>query len=180
LHWLLALLEWLSDPSGNQWTKSWMKKTAARQPEECVECSYLNFRFFFRSQERMKQWWWTTIGWKIFHFGLYYRDAGKHITINYMMAKDSVKIESPASGRLSFTNLLIRWFKDMIFLHLYRTKDCTANGRKSDQWGNITTRTRLVETRCRWKGLYAAFYFKGGSKERRKCLAECLTGTSTL
>ena len=74
------------------------------------------------------------------------RDIGKHITVNYMMAKDSVKkrLSSEAKVGMSFTEFTYQLLQGYDFLHLYNTKDCKIQMGGSDQWGNITTGTELI------------------------------------
>lgn len=74
------------------------------------------------------------------------RDTGKHITVNYMMAKDSVKnrITSEASEGMSFTEFTYQLVQGYDFLHLYKNNTCTIQMGGSDQWGNITTGTELI------------------------------------
>lgn len=74
------------------------------------------------------------------------RDVGKHITVNYMMAKDSVKkrITGDASEGMSFTEFSYQLVQGYDFLHLHRAENCTIQMGGSDQWGNITTGTELI------------------------------------
>ncbi|HSW67520.1 MAG TPA: tyrosine--tRNA ligase, partial [Bacteroidales bacterium] len=74
------------------------------------------------------------------------RDVGKHITVNYMMSKDSVRkrIEGEAATGLSFTEFTYQLVQGYDFLHLYRTYNCRLQLGGSDQWGNITTGTELI------------------------------------
>jgi tyrosyl-tRNA synthetase len=74
------------------------------------------------------------------------RDVGKHITVNYMMAKDSVKkrISGEDSEGMSFTEFSYQLVQGYDFLHLNRTEKCTIQMGGSDQWGNITTGTELI------------------------------------
>ena len=82
---------------------------------------------------------------KNFSFLEFIRDVGKHITVNYMMAKDSVKSRLTNEGEgMSFTEFTYQMVQGYDFLHLYRTHDCTLEMGGSDQWGNITTGTELV------------------------------------
>jgi tyrosyl-tRNA synthetase len=80
-----------------------------------------------------------------FTFLDFIRDIGKHITVNYMMAKDSVKkrIEDSSTG-LSFTEFTYQLVQGTDFLHLYQHKNCKLQMGGSDQWGNITTGTELI------------------------------------
>ena len=83
---------------------------------------------------------------KDFSFIDFARDIGKHITVNYMMAKDSVKkrLSSESKVGMSFTEFTYQLFQGYDFLHLYREKNCKIQMGGSDQWGNITTGTELV------------------------------------
>lgn len=74
------------------------------------------------------------------------RDVGKHITVNYMMAKDSVKkrITGDASEGMSFTEFSYQLVQGYDFLYLHRAENCTIQMGGSDQWGNITTGTELI------------------------------------
>ncbi|MDR2027767.1 MAG: tyrosine--tRNA ligase [Prevotellaceae bacterium] len=74
------------------------------------------------------------------------RDIGKHITVNYMMSKDSVKKRLSGDSRegMSFTEFTYQLLQGYDFLHLYRTKNCRLQMGGSDQWGNITTGTELI------------------------------------
>jgi tyrosyl-tRNA synthetase len=74
------------------------------------------------------------------------RDIGKHISVNYMMSKDSVKnrISSETSAGMSFTEFTYQLVQGYDFLHLYKNYKCTIQMGGSDQWGNITTGTELI------------------------------------
>ena len=91
---------------------------------------------------------------KSFSFLEFIRDVGKHITVNYMMAKDSVKnrISSDASEGMSFTEFTYQLVQGYDFLHLYKANSCTLQMGGSDQWGNITTGTELIRRIAGGKG----------------------------
>ena len=74
------------------------------------------------------------------------REIGKHITVNYMMAKDSVqkRLNGEARDGLSFTEFTYQLLQGNDFLHLYQEKDCKLQLGGSDQWGNITTGSELI------------------------------------
>jgi len=72
------------------------------------------------------------------------RDTGKHITINYMMAKDSVKKRIDSEVGLSYTEFAYQLMQGYDFLWLYQHKNCKLQMGGSDQWGNITTGTELI------------------------------------
>ncbi|WP_405610123.1 tyrosine--tRNA ligase [Polaribacter sp. Asnod1-A03] len=81
------------------------------------------------------------------------RDTGKHITVNYMMAKDSVKkrLGSESSVGMSFTEFTYQLFQGYDFYHLYKEKNCMLQMGGSDQWGNITTGTELIRRKAQGK-----------------------------
>jgi tyrosyl-tRNA synthetase len=81
------------------------------------------------------------------------RDIGKHITVNYMMAKDSVKKRLSAESKegMSFTEFTYQLVQGYDFLHLYNEKNCKLQIGGSDQWGNITTGTELVRRKSQGK-----------------------------
>ena len=83
---------------------------------------------------------------KEFTFLDFIRDIGKHLTVNYMMAKDSVKkrLSSESKEGLSFTEFSYQLLQGYDFLHLYREKNCRLQMGGSDQWGNITTGSELI------------------------------------
>ncbi len=74
------------------------------------------------------------------------RDIGKHITVNYMMSKDSVKkrLSSDSREGLSFTEFTYQLVQGFDFLHLFQSQGCKLQMGGSDQWGNITTGTELI------------------------------------
>ena len=81
------------------------------------------------------------------------RDIGKHLTVNYMMAKDSVKkrLGSEAKEGMSFTEFTYQLLQGYDFLHLYQQMDCKVQMGGSDQWGNITTGTELIRRKLKGK-----------------------------
>jgi len=81
------------------------------------------------------------------------RDIGKHLTVNYMMAKESVKKRISGEGveGMSFTEFTYQLFQGYDFLHLYENKNCKLQMGGSDQWGNITTGTELVRRKAQGK-----------------------------
>ena len=91
---------------------------------------------------------------KNFSFLEFIRDVGKHITVNYMMSKDSVRkrLSSESSVGMSFTEFTYQLVQGYDFLHLYRENNCTLQMGGSDQWGNITTGTELIRRIGEGKG----------------------------
>lgn len=76
------------------------------------------------------------------------RDAGKHITVNYMMAKDSVKKRLEGDTGMSFTEFTYQLIQGYDFYWLYQNKHCKLQMGGSDQWGNITTGTELIRRKA--------------------------------
>lgn len=76
------------------------------------------------------------------------RDAGKHITVNYMMAKDSVKKRLEGDTGMSFTEFTYQLIQGYDFYWLYQNKNCKLQMGGSDQWGNITTGTELIRRKA--------------------------------
>jgi len=81
------------------------------------------------------------------------RDVGKHITVNYMMAKDSVKkrLDSDSQTGMSFTEFTYQLFQGYDFFHLFKEKNCMLQMGGSDQWGNILTGTELIRRKAQGK-----------------------------
>jgi tyrosyl-tRNA synthetase len=87
---------------------------------------------------------------KDYSFLDFIRDIGKHLTVNYMMAKDSVKkrLSAESSAGLSFTEFSYQLLQGYDFLHLYEAEGCRIQMGGSDQWGNITTGTELIRRKA--------------------------------
>ena len=79
-----------------------------------------------------------------FTFLDFIRDVGKHITVNYMMSKDSVKRRLEDGNGLSFTEFSYQLIQGYDFYHLWKNENCTIQLGGSDQWGNIVTGTELI------------------------------------
>ncbi|MBD5191357.1 MAG: tyrosine--tRNA ligase [Bacteroidales bacterium] len=94
---------------------------------------------------------------KDFSFLGFIRDIGKHITVNYMMAKDSVKKRLSGESRegMSFTEFSYQLLQGYDFLHLFKEKNCRVQLGGSDQWGNMTTGTELIRRITGEEGAYA-------------------------
>ena len=76
------------------------------------------------------------------------RDTGKHITVNYMMAKDSVKKRLEGEAGMSFTEFTYQLVQGFDYYWLYQNKNCKLQMGGSDQWGNIVTGTELIRRKC--------------------------------
>lgn len=85
---------------------------------------------------------------KNYSFLDFIRDAGKHITVNYMMAKDSVKNRINGDTGMSFTEFSYQLIQGYDFYHLWKEKNCKVQMGGSDQWGNITTGTEFIRRKA--------------------------------
>ncbi len=85
---------------------------------------------------------------KDFSFLHFIRDVGKHITVNYMMAKDSVRKRLEGESGMSFTEFTYQLVQGYDFFHLYSNKNCKLQMGGSDQWGNIVTGTELIRRKA--------------------------------
>ncbi|MEZ4858444.1 MAG: tyrosine--tRNA ligase [Flavobacteriaceae bacterium] len=144
----------IGDPSGKSKERNLLDEKTLRHNQECVKnqlAQFLDFSSGAQNQAVMV----NNYDWmKGFSFLDFIRDVGKHITVNYMMAKDSVKnrISGEASEGMSFTEFTYQLVQGYDFLHLYKTQDCTLQMGGSDQWGNITTGTELIRRIGNGKG----------------------------
>jgi len=136
----------IGDPSGKSSERNLLDETTLRHNQECVKNQLSQFLDFSSGNENdailVNNYDWM----KDFTFLGFIRDVGKHLTINYMMAKDSVKnrISGEDTEGMSFTEFTYQLVQGYDFLHLYKNLDCTLQMGGSDQWGNITTGTELV------------------------------------
>ncbi|MDE7357161.1 MAG: tyrosine--tRNA ligase [Bacteroidales bacterium] len=137
----------IGDPSGKSQERVLLTEDILRHNVECIKKQLSKFLDFDSSEpnaaELVNNYDWM----KDFTFLAFIRDIGKHITVNYMMAKDSVKKRfSGAAGTdgMSFTEFTYQLVQGNDFLHLYKTKGCKLQMGGSDQWGNITTGTELI------------------------------------
>ena len=136
----------IGDPSGKSVERNLLDEKTLRHNEKCLKKQLAKFLDFesnaANAAELVNNYDWM----KDFTFLEFIRDIGKHITVNYMMAKDSVKkrLGEDAKAGLSFTEFTYQLVQGTDFLHLYRVKNCKLQMGGSDQWGNITTGTELI------------------------------------
>lgn len=131
----------VGDPSGKSAERNLLSEDTLRHNLECVKDQlgkFLEFGTTGNAAELVNNYDWF----RDFKFLDFIRDVGKHITVNYMMAKDSVK-QRLESG-LSFTEFTYQLVQGYDFLWLYRNKNCRLQMGGSDQWGNIVTGTELI------------------------------------
>ncbi|WP_321533266.1 tyrosine--tRNA ligase [uncultured Desulfuromonas sp.] len=136
----------IGDPSGKSAERNLLDEKTLRHNQNCIKKQLAKFLDFdsdaANAAELVNNYDWM----KEFSFLEFIRDIGKHITVNYMMAKDSVKkrLSEESKVGLSFTEFTYQLVQGTDFLHLYREKNCKLQMGGSDQWGNITTGTELV------------------------------------
>ncbi|HKK62090.1 MAG TPA: tyrosine--tRNA ligase [Bacteroidales bacterium] len=136
----------IGDPSGKSQERNLMDEKTLRHNQECIKQQIAKF-LDFKTDAPNKALMVNNYDWmKGFSFLDFIRDIGKHITVNYMMAKDSVKkrLSSDAATGMSFTEFTYQLVQGFDFLQLYREHNCKLQMGGSDQWGNITTGTELI------------------------------------
>ena len=133
----------IGDPSGKSEERKFLSEETLRHNQDCIKkqlYKFLDFDAKTNGAELVNNYDWT----KEFKFLDFMRDIGKHITVNYMMAKDSVKKRLESGNGISFTEFTYQLVQGYDFLWLYQNKNCKLQMGGSDQWGNITTGTELI------------------------------------
>ncbi len=136
----------IGDPSGKSEERNLLDEATLRLNQAALRAQLSRFLDFDSDDDNaailVNNYDWM----KTFSFLDFIRDVGKHITVNYMMAKDSVKkrLSAEAKEGMSFTEFTYQLVQGYDFLHLYQNNNCTLQMGGSDQWGNITTGTELI------------------------------------
>ena len=135
----------IGDPSGKSQERNLLNEEALRHNQEAIKAQLARLIDFDSDAENaavmVNNYDWM----KEFSFLDFAREIGKCITVNYMMAKDSVKKRFNGEGDgMSFTEFTYQLLQGYDFLHLYQTMDCKLQLGGADQWGNITTGTELI------------------------------------
>lgn len=136
----------IGDPSGKSDERNLLDEDTLRHNQEAIRLQLQKFLNFGddapNAAELVNNYDWM----KDVTFLDFARNIGKHITVNYMMSKDSVnrRLNGEFSAGMSFTEFTYQLLQGFDFLHLYRTKNCKLQMGGSDQWGNITTGTELI------------------------------------
>ena len=136
----------IGDPSMKSQERVLIDEETLRHNQECIKNQLAKF-LDFESEAENKALLVNNYDWmKDYSFLNFIRDIGKHITVNYMMAKDSVKkrLSGEAQHGMSFTEFSYQLLQGYDFLYLYRNNNCRLQMGGSDQWGNITTGTELI------------------------------------
>ncbi len=144
----------IGDPSGKSAERNLLDEATLRHNQNALKEQLSRF-LDFKSNEDNAAILVNNYDWmKDFSFLDFIRDVGKHITVNYMMAKDSVKkrLSAEAKEGMSFTEFTYQLVQGYDFLHLYQKHNCTLQMGGSDQWGNITTGTELIRRIAGGKG----------------------------
>ena len=136
----------IGDPSGKSQERNLLNDETLRHNQECIKkqvAKFLDFDTDAPNKAEMV----NNYGWmKDFTFLDFAREVGKHITVNYMMAKESVqqRLNGTARDGLSFTEFTYQLLQGYDFLYLYQHKGCKLQLGGNDQWGNMTTGTELI------------------------------------
>lgn len=133
----------VGDPSGKSAERNLLSEDALNHNLRGIEAQlkrFLNFDCGANSAVLVNNYDWF----KNFNFLDFIRDVGKHITVNYMMAKDSVKRRLEGEAGISFTEFTYQLVQGYDFYYLWKEKNCLLQIGGSDQWGNIVTGTELI------------------------------------
>ena len=136
----------IGDPSGKSQERNLLDSNTLYHNQECIKRHVAKFLDFETDRpnkaEMVNNYDWM----KDFTFLDFAREVGKHITVNYMMAKDSVqkRLNGEARDGLSFTEFTYQLLQGYDFLYLYQHYNCKMQLGGNDQWGNITTGTELI------------------------------------
>ena len=136
----------IGDPSGKSAERNLLDEKTLRHNQEAIKRQLAKF-LDFDSDAPNRAILVNNYDWmKDFTFLDFAREVGKHITVNYMMAKDSVKkrLNGEARDGLSFTEFTYQLLQGYDYLHLYQEKGCRLQLGGSDQWGNMTTGAELI------------------------------------
>jgi tyrosyl-tRNA synthetase len=138
----------VGDPSGKSEERNLLSEDVLKHNQEGVKkqlMQYLDFNPALKNAAEMV----NNYDWfKNFTFLDFIRDVGKHITVNYMMAKDSVRKRIEGETGMSFTEFTYQLVQGYDFYWLYKNKNCKLQMGGSDQWGNIVTGTELIRRKA--------------------------------
>lgn len=143
----------IGDPSGKSAERNLLDEETLNKNVEGIKRQLSKFLDFSSSSENAAELVNNYDWMKNISFLDFARDIGKHITVNYMMSKDSVKnrLNPDAKEGMSFTEFTYQLIQGFDFLHLYNDKNCKLQMGGSDQWGNITTGTELIRRKVQGK-----------------------------
>lgn len=134
----------VGDPSGKSEERNLLSEDILNHNVACVKAQLEKFLDFDKSKPNAAEMANNYDWFKDFSFLHFIRDVGKHITVNYMMAKDSVKKRLEGENGMSFTEFTYQLVQGYDFYWLYQNRNCKLQMGGSDQWGNIVTGTELI------------------------------------
>lgn len=136
----------IGDPSGKSQERNLLDTETLYHNQEAIKKQVAKFLDFGKDVENAAEMVNNYDWMKDFSFLDFAREIGKHITVNYMMAKESVqkRLSGDAKDGLSFTEFTYQLLQGYDFLHLYKEKNCKLQLGGNDQWGNMTTGTELI------------------------------------
>ncbi|MGV3686704.1 MAG: tyrosine--tRNA ligase [Daejeonella sp.] len=137
----------VGDPSGKSAERNLLSEDVLNHNVRCLESQlkkFLDFDCGAKSAEMVNNYDWF----KNFTFLDFIRDVGKHLTVNYMMAKDSVKKRLEGETGMSFTEFSYQLVQGYDFYYLWKEKNCLVQMGGSDQWGNIVTGTEMIRRKA--------------------------------
>lgn len=140
----------IGDPSGKSEERNLLSEETIRQNQECLKKQFEKF-LDFDSSSTNRALMVNNYDWmKEYSFLGFIRDIGKHITVNYMMSKDSVKkrLDSETGQGMSYTEFSYQLVQGTDYLFLYNNYGCKLQMGGSDQWGNIVTGTELIRRKA--------------------------------
>ena len=138
----------VGDPSGKSEERNLLSEDVLNHNLACVKKQLEKFLDFDRSKANAAEMVNNYDWFKDLSFLHFIRDVGKHITVNYMMAKDSVKKRLEGETGMSFTEFTYQLVQGYDFYWLYQHKNCKLQMGGSDQWGNIVTGTELIRRKA--------------------------------
>jgi len=138
----------VGDPSGKSEERNLLSEEVLKLNQEGVRKQLMKYLDFDPTKPNAAEMVNNYDWFKDFTFLNFIRDVGKHITVNYMMSKDSVKKRLDGETGMSFTEFTYQLVQGYDFYWLYQNKNCKLQMGGSDQWGNIVTGTELIRRKA--------------------------------
>jgi tyrosyl-tRNA synthetase len=138
----------VGDPSGKSAERNLLSEEVLQKNQEGVKNQLMKFLDFNSSRPNAAEMVNNYDWFKDMNFLQFIRDVGKHISVNYMMGKDSVRKRLEGETGISFTEFTYQLIQGYDFYWLYQNKNCKLQMGGSDQWGNITTGTELIRRKA--------------------------------
>jgi tyrosyl-tRNA synthetase len=138
----------VGDPSGKSAERNLLSEEILQKNQEGVKKQLMKFLDFSPQKPNAAEMVNNYAWFKDMNFLQFIRDVGKHISVNYMMSKDSVRKRIESESGISFTEFTYQLIQGYDFYWLYQNKNCKLQMGGSDQWGNITTGTELIRRKA--------------------------------